>query len=159
MVVLEHESLHQTLWGPAAQRGRSKRTDVLVYAQLAMYALLGVCCALEYEKPVAVRLGATTAGTLLYFRNTALFVRLMLLVSCLMLYGDIFLPIKRISTSPQEVSTLPGAQLVLYCIALWNNARILLAIFSSGALRSSSKRAPTMRAKPTMRYNKNAKSA
>lgn len=52
----------------------------------------------------------------------------MLLVSCLMLYGDIFLPIKRISTSPQEVSTLPGAQLVLYCIALWNNVRICISI-------------------------------
>lgn len=44
-----------------------------------MYALLGVCCALDYEKAVAVRLGATTAGTLLYFRNTAL-VRLMAIV-------------------------------------------------------------------------------
>lgn len=33
MVVLQHESLHQTLWGPAAQRGRTRATDAGIYLQ------------------------------------------------------------------------------------------------------------------------------
>lgn len=41
-------------------------------ANQVLCALLGICCVLEYEKPAAVRLAATAAGTLLYFRNTAL---------------------------------------------------------------------------------------
>ncbi|KAF1332156.1 hypothetical protein FI667_g3784, partial [Globisporangium splendens] len=61
MVVLQHESLHQTLWGPAAPNGRSRRTDGAVYTQLVVYALLSICCALDYEKPAAVRLAAAAA--------------------------------------------------------------------------------------------------
>lgn len=42
MVVLQHESLHQTLWGPAAPNGRSRRTDVAVYLQLASGSALSI---------------------------------------------------------------------------------------------------------------------
>lgn len=40
MVVLEHEHLHKTLWGPAAPRGRSARTDAAVYTQLVRLELV-----------------------------------------------------------------------------------------------------------------------
>lgn len=38
----------------------------------ALYALLGVCSALEFSQPEAVRLGAAAVATVFYFRNTAL---------------------------------------------------------------------------------------
>lgn len=40
MVVLEHEALHQTLWGPGTARGRSRATDVAIYLQLVPLRLL-----------------------------------------------------------------------------------------------------------------------
>lgn len=72
MVVLEHDALHQTLWGPAVTTGRSKALDVLVYRQLVVLLALAVLCLLHYDKPTAVRLGVSSGVMLLYFRNTPL---------------------------------------------------------------------------------------
>ncbi|KAE9289673.1 hypothetical protein PF001_g19925, partial [Phytophthora fragariae] len=73
MVVLHHDELDRTLWGPASTAGRSRATDNAMYTQLALIGLLGVTSALDYDKPEAVRLAAAGAALLVYFRSTALF--------------------------------------------------------------------------------------
>ncbi|KAJ8533462.1 hypothetical protein ON010_g13792 [Phytophthora cinnamomi] len=72
MVVLHHNELDRTLWGPASTAGRSRATDVAIYIQLALVASLGITCALDYDKPEAVRLAAAGVALLMYFRSTAL---------------------------------------------------------------------------------------
>ncbi|KAL4169570.1 hypothetical protein KRP22_010488 [Phytophthora ramorum] len=135
MVVLHHTDLDRTLWGPASTAGRSRATDVAIYIQLGLVALLGVTCTLDYDKPEAVRLGATAATLLVYFRSTALFIRLVLFVSALVLYGDVLVPVKRLAGA-REVLPLPTIKLLLHCIWVWNIVRILCAIFRSGVLSS-----------------------
>ncbi|KAG2766694.1 hypothetical protein PC129_g96 [Phytophthora cactorum] len=73
MVVLHHNELDRTLWGPASTTGRSRATDFAIYIQLAVVTLLGVTCALDYDKPEAVRSAAAGATLLMYFRSTGLF--------------------------------------------------------------------------------------
>ncbi|KAG6977761.1 hypothetical protein JG688_00000007 [Phytophthora aleatoria] len=135
MVVLHHNELDRTLWGPASTTGRSRATDFAIYIQLAVVTLLGVTCALDYDKPEAVRSAAAGAMLLMYFRSTGLFVRLMMFASAIVLYGDVIVPIIRLARGG-EVFPLPTIKLVLHCIWVWNTLRILLAVFRSGALRS-----------------------
>ncbi|KAL4151793.1 hypothetical protein PRNP1_008730 [Phytophthora ramorum] len=139
MVVLHHTDLDRTLWGPASTAGRSRATDVAIYIQLGLVALLGVTCTLDYDKPEAVRLGATAATLLVYFRSTALFIRLMLFVSALVLYGDVLVPVKRLAGAG-EVLPLPTVKLLLHCIWVWNIVRILYTIFRSGVLSSGERK-------------------
>lgn len=72
MVVLQHDAVHQTLWGPAITTGRSKALDILVYRQIVVLTALAALCCLHYDKPTAVRLGVSGGVMLLYFRNTFL---------------------------------------------------------------------------------------
>ncbi|POM68791.1 Hypothetical protein PHPALM_14999, partial [Phytophthora palmivora] len=102
MVVLHHNELDRTLWGPATTTGRSRGTDMVIYIQLIVAGLLGVLCALDYEKPEA-------------------FVRLMLFMSALVLYGDVIVPIIRVARDG-EVLPLPATKLVLHCIWVWNTS-------------------------------------
>lgn len=46
----------------------------------------------------------------------------MLLVSCLILYGDVFLPIRRLAMA-QELLVVPATKLMLHCVVVWNNVR------------------------------------
>ncbi|KAG7393709.1 Sister chromatid cohesion protein 2 [Phytophthora pseudosyringae] len=131
MVVLHHNDLDRMLWGPASTAGRSRATDIAIYIQLAVVMLLGVICALDYEKPEAVRLAATGATLLVYFRSRAL-VRPVL-------YGDVIVPTVRVARGG-EVLLLPTTKLVLHCIWVWNTLRILYAIFRSGALTSGARK-------------------
>ncbi|RLN57087.1 hypothetical protein BBJ29_007984 [Phytophthora kernoviae] len=130
MVVLHHDALDRTLWGPASTGGRSRATDVAV-----LVVVLGVLCAVDYEKPQAVRLAVAIATLLVYFRSTELFVRLLLFVSAVVLYGDVLVPLKRLAGAG-EVLPVPTAKLVLYAIWIWNTLRLLYTIFKSGALKS-----------------------
>ncbi|KAG6609789.1 nipped-B-like protein [Phytophthora cinnamomi] len=139
MVVLHHNELDRTLWGPASTAGRSRATDVAIYIQLALVASLGITCALDYDKPEAVRLAAAGVALLMYFRSTALFIRLMMFVSAIVLYGDILLPISRLAKAG-EMLPLPAAKLLLHCIWIWNMLRILYAIFRSGTLTSGARK-------------------
>ncbi|ETK83566.1 hypothetical protein F441_11462 [Phytophthora nicotianae CJ01A1] len=119
MVVLHHNELDRTLWGPASTAGRSRGADIAIYTQLAVVVVLGVTCALDYDKPEAVRLAAAGATLLVYFRSTGLFVRLMLFVSAIVFYGDIIIPIIRLARG-NEVIPLPTTKLMLHCIWVWN---------------------------------------
>ncbi|CAI5729314.1 unnamed protein product [Peronospora destructor] len=139
MVVLRHNDLDRTLWGPASTSGRSRATDIAIYIQLAVVGLLGVVCSLDYEKPESLRLAAAWATQLMYFRSTALFVRVMLFISATVLYGDVIIPINRLARSGEAV-LLPTAKLVLHCIWMLNTLRILYAIFQSGALTSAGRK-------------------
>ncbi|KAG7402125.1 Sister chromatid cohesion protein 2 [Phytophthora boehmeriae] len=154
MVVLHHDALERTLWGPASTAGRSRATDVAVYGQLVLVLLLGILCALDYDKPQAVRLAATAATLLVYFRSTELvseqlyllqgresnvaciqFVRLLLFVSAVVLYGDVLVPLKHL-VGAGEVLPVLTAKLVLHAVWIWNTLRLLYTIFKSGALKS-----------------------
>ncbi|EEY66198.1 nipped-B-like protein [Phytophthora infestans T30-4] len=70
--LLHHNELDRTLWGPASTTGRSRATDIVIFIQLAVVALLGVTCALDYDKPEAARLAAAGATLLMYFRSIGL---------------------------------------------------------------------------------------
>ncbi|KAF1778561.1 hypothetical protein GQ600_17647 [Phytophthora cactorum] len=78
-----------------------------------------VTCALDYDKPEAVRSAAAGATLLMYFRSTGLFVRLMMFASAIVLYGDVIVPIIRLARGG-EVFPLPTIKLVLHCIWVWN---------------------------------------
>ncbi|KAE9050517.1 hypothetical protein PR003_g2564 [Phytophthora rubi] len=150
MVVLHHDELDRTLWGPASTAGRSRATDNAMYTQLALIGLLGVTSALDYDKPEAVRLAAAGAALLVYFRSTALFIRLMMFVCAIVLYGDVLAPISRFARGG-EVLPLPTAKLLLHCIWIWNMLRILYAVFRSGALASGAKKKRPMQGARRMR--------
>ncbi|KAK1947921.1 Sister chromatid cohesion protein SCC2 [Phytophthora citrophthora] len=169
MVVLHHNELDRTLWGPASTAGRSRAIDVAVYVQLVVYyalnrlaivALLAIVCILDYEKPEAVRLAAAGGALLTYFRSTALvrsrgristhmvndmaqFVRLMLFVASLVLYGDVIVPITRLARG-SDVLFLPMTRLMLHCIWVWNTLRIMYAIFRSRSLKSGERKKRSM---------------
>ncbi|KAF4040537.1 hypothetical protein GN244_ATG07211 [Phytophthora infestans] len=134
MVVLHHNELDRTLWGPASTTGRSRATDIVIFIQLAVVALLGVTCALDYDKPEAARLAAAGATLLMYFRSIGLFMRLMLFVSAIVFYGDIIVPIVRLARE-SGVFPLATVKLILHSIWVCNSLRILLAIFQSETLR------------------------
>ncbi|KAL3666543.1 hypothetical protein V7S43_008173 [Phytophthora oleae] len=143
MVVLHHSELDRTLWGPASTAGRSRAIDVAIYVQLAVVALLAIVCTLDYEKPEAVRLAAAGGTLLVYFRSTALFIRLMLFVSSLVLYGDVIVPIVRLARG-SDILPLLTTKLVLHCVWIWNTLRIMYATFRSGALMSGARKKRSM---------------
>ncbi|TMW68672.1 hypothetical protein Poli38472_006140 [Pythium oligandrum] len=143
MVVLQHDQLHHLLWGPASRDGRSKRGDTLVYMQLVILACLAVWQAFAYEKPTAFRLAAFSAVVLLYFRNVALCARLLVFLSCLVLYGDVFVPVKKLMSS-SEAASLQGVLPVLaYTQLLFNNIKLLFAVYR--AMPRSQRRQVPMR--------------
>ncbi|CAH0477102.1 unnamed protein product [Peronospora belbahrii] len=135
MVVLHHNELDRILWGSASIAGRSRTNDTIIYMQFAVVGSLGVFCTLDYEKPESFRLAAAAITQLTYFRSSALFVRLMLFLSVLVLYGDVVIPFNRFVRN-EEALLLPIVKLVLHCIWMWNTLRLLYAIFWSGALTS-----------------------
>ncbi|KUF64627.1 hypothetical protein AM587_10016904 [Phytophthora nicotianae] len=95
---------------------------ILFLRRTAVVVVLGVTCALDYDKPEAARLAAAGATLLVYFRSTGLFVRLMLFVSAIVFYGDIIIPIIRLARG-NEVIPLPTTKLMLHCIWVWNTCR------------------------------------
>jgi hypothetical protein len=110
---------------------------------------LAATCAVEFDKPVAVRLSVAAVSTLLYFRNTALvgpsrsllsswskhdgqiwqpdapfqFVKLALFVSLVVLYGDVALPIALFLRAKAAVSSVQTVRLALTCVWLGKNVR------------------------------------
>lgn len=139
MVVLHHNKLDRTLWGPASTAGRSRAIDLAIYIQLVVVVLLAIVCILDYDKPEAARLAAAGGTLLVYFRSTALFVRLMLFVASLVLYGDVIVPIVRLARG-SAVLSLPTIKLVLHCVWVWNMLRTMYSIFRSGALMSGTRK-------------------
>ena len=55
------------------------------------------------------------------------FVRVMLFVSAIVLYGDVIVPINRLVRNG-EALLLPTVKLVLHCIWIWNTVRTLMCI-------------------------------
>uniref|UniRef100_H3GHB0 Uncharacterized protein n=1 Tax=Phytophthora ramorum TaxID=164328 RepID=H3GHB0_PHYRM len=58
-------------------------------------------------------------------RTLAQFIRLVLFVSALVLYGDVLVPVKRLAGA-REVLPLPTIKLLLHCIWVWNIGGLFL---------------------------------
>ncbi|GLD95070.1 hypothetical protein PINS_up003695 [Pythium insidiosum] len=143
MVVLKHDRLHDVLWGASSRSGRSARSDVIVYIQLLLVASLTIWqFVVVYEKPAAARLAATGAALLLYFRSVDLFVRLIVVLSCLTIYGDVFVPARRLlkagATTPTDV-----VPVLLYALLVVNNLKVLFVTFR--ASRRATRKAKELR--------------
>ncbi|DBA03165.1 TPA: hypothetical protein N0F65_003885 [Lagenidium giganteum] len=139
MVVLQHDQLHQTLWGPAVRDGRRRAIDALAYMQMVPLIGIGICCAIDYDKAITMRAAITAAATLLYFRNTLLAAKLLLFLSLLMLYGDVFIPIRALALSG-ELDFLAMVRLACHVIVVGCSFRILFGILSTAASQRSGKR-------------------
>lgn len=107
-----------------------------------MILALAGCCAIEADKPAAVRLAVAGVATLAYFRSSALvggfrllahgegadegcpkYVRLMLFVSLVMLYGDVALPLLAFARTKQ-LATVAAVRLALTGVFVFKNVRL-----------------------------------
>ena len=122
-----HEKLHQLIWGKTDTLGRSEILDEAILTQMGVSCLTILMAWTNYTVENFYRSVVYTLIVLVYYRSVTLYIRLVVIFSIIITFGDIYLPLRLLWLDDPSYpnSWLNWAKIAATAIAVIHNLVIL----------------------------------